>query len=1477
MYYRSIDENGNDEGRIGSVKRRIFAKVLVCILLMTTVGPITYPARVYAVSENLAIGAAASMNANVGWGNIAAYAIDGNYTTHAQTSEAGVPWDLTIDLGTKKVFDQVKFTQDTVNYATKFDIQISNDGISYETVFHEYAGTAGTTSAYDFAPVQARYLKINVTEISGTNLAMKEVEIFSTKNLAAGASMTMLNGSPAWGNTAGKAGDSSLGSWAQGDTAAWDLQIDLAAVQTVNRIVFISAVHNYATAFTIKTSADGSAWTTVATENNYMEALSETYDFPPVQARYVKIDVTAEHNGGAHHAISEVAVYNLSNANLALNKTVLASIDGSAYTGGWWHSASKAVDGDETTYAQPSEDVSWDLTIDLGTIRSINKVFVLPEENNFPTWYSIKVSKDNSNWYTVTEDNKGWGYKKEYHFANTPARYVKIDVNAKKAFGYAMKEIGIFNSDNRTNLALGKTVTSSNYNGSWYGAPGNAVDGTTSTYVQPQTDTFYDLQIDLVNTANISRVVMKNDSVNYPTWYSVKTSLDGTDWVTVAVENIGAGEARESNFLNRQARYVRIVPTVKVGQGPYAIREIEVYGTAALAPAAAAPLPTPTPIPSSTPAPSALPSPTPLLLFLIDEGMPTEFIYANKDNYSGMDPYLDNIYNALADLATDYRVGVLIYPTQFYDKYAYGVQNPQPIDRIHGALKYVLNYFENKDNAKIKVYLELISSGIKTNQNGEISLLPPPPIHVTPGAEGHYGLSMDVDALAALKAAYPDALEGVRFHEMYGSDAAYKTNPIGAGSHGFSFDSEAVKGVIDVCGSSGLKLAWSDSCWLMKEYVVSAEDNYVYSNTFLPYNESRVYANMQNYAENVLGQNVTFVWANNNYHPAANLEYLDAAATAPTAGANRPLASWLKFDLKNNYSKNPVRSRNISGWGMSLQNWMWAEMTASITGKYYMYGELFCPEEILGSYILKGLGEGATYFQFESSPSFFNMQVPYVSTAQSCQYEQQPDYTGTNYLKRLKHILLNPQDADNPAAALSSYFDTNLTKLMENDAANAPKTYLQNTLGVLWDDQTVDYYDFYNDGRTWVGQNENRFGSYVFSSDKDLTCRFDLQGDGVDEFVVVKNTDSAGRQLYLYNCFGGLMANDSSIAADNSEGSFVALTTANLEQKVTGEGDPDEIVVARRKAGDSTINLRVYRVASYQANPLSVTFTAVSDNENQALLSRVSDEAQQLRSAAFMGMSGLRPKSVRYYNDLRNLDDLIIANRDATNLTLSKKASGQVGSSTINYNSLNTDGKFVCISADYNSDRTDELFVVRQSAQGSYIDVYNSSFTLLNTKTLSTATVNISSLLSKRYGILLNDKYALPSGNLAIGAAATMSEPAGWGNTANKAIDGDVNTWAQSNNEKPWDLTIELPAVRNANCIMLLPMTGTYPCRYKVLVSANGTNWTTVADEQNGIGTAKTYNFTAQGIKYVKIDSYDVMGTTYYAGFPIREVGIYNN
>ncbi|WP_136605142.1 discoidin domain-containing protein [Paenibacillus dokdonensis] len=130
--------------------------------------------------------------------------------------------------------------------------------------------------------------------------------------------------------------------------------------------------------------------------------------------------------------------------NLALKATATMSSPA-----GWGNVAGRAIDGIKGTYAQPEQNVLWDLNIDLGSSQPVNYAVLRknPDHVNYVTRFTIDVSDDAEHWTTVAEETGNDDLKDQvYGFTPVKARYVRLHQLEKVGIAAAIWEFELYNT-----------------------------------------------------------------------------------------------------------------------------------------------------------------------------------------------------------------------------------------------------------------------------------------------------------------------------------------------------------------------------------------------------------------------------------------------------------------------------------------------------------------------------------------------------------------------------------------------------------------------------------------------------------------------------------------------------------------------------------------------------------------------------------------------------------------------------------------------------------------------------------------------------------------------------------------------------------------------------------------------------------------------------------------------------------------------
>jgi beta-glucosidase len=155
------------------------------------------------------------------------------------------------------------------------------------------------------------------------------------------------------------------------------------------------------------------------------------------------------------------------------------------------------------------------------------------------------------------------------------------------------------------------------------------------------------------------------------------------------------------------------------------------------------------------------------------------------------------------------------------------------------------------------------------------------------------------------------------------------------------------------------------------------------------------------------------------------------------------------------------------------------------------------------------------------------------------------------------------------------------------------------------------------------------------------------------------------------------------------------------------------------------------------------------------------------------------------------------------------------------------------------------------------------------------AKVNYLNAISER-NITNNSKttvfkvYDTPPENLALQKLAIASSIEGVGLEASRAVDGNYGTrWSSQFSDPQW-LVIDLGSVQTFNQIRLYWETA-YGKEYKIQISENGTNWTDIFHQTNGLGGIEKYDVQTSA-RFIRI--YGIKRGTEW-GYSLYEVEIF--
>ncbi|MDD9375957.1 discoidin domain-containing protein [Streptomyces sp. ZAF1911] len=223
----------------------------------------------------------------------AASATDGSMTTRWASAHTDPSW-IQVDLGSVQTVNRVVLAWEGA-YGKDYQIQMSNDGTNWTTVYTRTGGTGGTETLTGFTGI-GRYIRMNGTA-RGTvhGYSLYEFQAFHDADLAKGkpttASSVETPGLPAANATDGNA----TTRWSSSRSDAQWLQVDLGATRSINE-VRLSWETAYAKAYQIQISDDGSHWITLYSTTVGTGGIQDLTGLAG-NGRYIRMNATARGTG----------------------------------------------------------------------------------------------------------------------------------------------------------------------------------------------------------------------------------------------------------------------------------------------------------------------------------------------------------------------------------------------------------------------------------------------------------------------------------------------------------------------------------------------------------------------------------------------------------------------------------------------------------------------------------------------------------------------------------------------------------------------------------------------------------------------------------------------------------------------------------------------------------------------------------------------------------------------------------------------------------------------------------------------------------------------------------------------------------------------------------------------------------------------------------------------------------------------------
>ncbi len=334
--------------------------------------------------------------------------LDANLSTRWSSTFSDNQW-IYIDYRSPRTFNQVKLTWEAA-YGRAYDIQISNDGVTWTTIVSQTNGDGGV-DLYDVGLRSARFARMfGIQRATSYGYSLYEFQTSTIYPVITESSVESPDKSGA------KAFDGDLATrWAsQWSDPQW-IQIDYGTPTKFNQAT-INWEAAYAKSYKIQVSNDAATWTDVFYTSTG-DGGQDVITLPLTTSRYVRL-YGFERGSGYGYSVWEMKIENTT--NYALGKPSSASSVQGAGT-----ESDKAFDGDGgTRWSSTWNDSQW-IQVDLGAPQSINRV-ILNWEYAYGQIYLIQTSNDGTAWSTAVAVSNGDGGIDDVSFPSVSARFIRM-------------------------------------------------------------------------------------------------------------------------------------------------------------------------------------------------------------------------------------------------------------------------------------------------------------------------------------------------------------------------------------------------------------------------------------------------------------------------------------------------------------------------------------------------------------------------------------------------------------------------------------------------------------------------------------------------------------------------------------------------------------------------------------------------------------------------------------------------------------------------------------------------------------------------------------------------------------------------------------------------------------------------------------------------------------------------------------------
>jgi hypothetical protein len=355
-----------------------------------------------------------------------------------------------------------------------FAISISNDGMSYKTLFNSKStGTTATFERYDLQNVVARYIKITVNGNTQNNYAsIIDINVSTNEGnssdqakksvaaLSEDCVKTKVSEVTASGNKKPYVPNNAIDNnaktrWVNEKKDSW-IKLDLGKTQTICEVgVQWNKGDSRVYSFTVSVSKDNKKFTDVAKLKSSGKTNDlETYSLKEVGARYVRITVT-KNTENNFASIVEIAIGSKNSPNPSPpppssdkceSNLPVSGVKASASQSG--NPASGATDNNPNSRWSNQGFGSW-IQLDLRSVKKICSADISWYRGNERQYtFDISSSQDGNIFTKIFSGiNTVTNAPEKYTFSETQARYLKITVTGNTQNDWAsISEVDIFGS-----------------------------------------------------------------------------------------------------------------------------------------------------------------------------------------------------------------------------------------------------------------------------------------------------------------------------------------------------------------------------------------------------------------------------------------------------------------------------------------------------------------------------------------------------------------------------------------------------------------------------------------------------------------------------------------------------------------------------------------------------------------------------------------------------------------------------------------------------------------------------------------------------------------------------------------------------------------------------------------------------------------------------------------------------------------------